>query len=100
MIAAQRQIDTLIKVGAENLLEGTIRKLVQIQIARYQAAINRLKPDLEKFEKRFDMSSEDCYQRFNAGELGDDGDIFEWVSLYESTLLYRKRIQMLGTALS
>ena len=100
MVVAQKQIDTLIQIGAGNLLEGTIRKLVHIQIARYQAAILRVKPDLEQFETQFNMSSEDCYQQFNAGELGDDGDVFEWVSLYENVLLYHKRIQMLGTALS
>ncbi len=100
MIAAQQQIDTLIKIGAGNLLDNTIRKLVKIQIARYQAAIHQLKPDLEAFETKFKMSSEECYQRFNTGELGDDGDIFEWVALYENVLLYRKRIQMLGTTLS
>ncbi len=41
------------------------------------------------------MSSEECYQRFQSGELGDDGDIFEWVALYENVVLYRKRIQEL-----
>ena len=51
-------------------------------------AIQQIRPELEVFEKRFKMSSEECYAQFTAGTLGDDGDIFEWVSLYENVLLY------------
>ncbi len=62
----------------------------------YQTAINHLKSDLEAFERQFKMSSEECYQRFHSGELGDGSNIFEWVALYENVLLYRQRIQKLA----
>ena len=52
------------------------------------------------FEKRFEMSSEECYSRFNSGNMGDDGDIFEWISLYENILLYQKRLNLLGVPTS
>jgi hypothetical protein len=42
------------------------------------------------------MSSEQFYKTFEAGELGDDEDFFEWSSLYENVLLYKKRIDELG----
>lgn len=100
MNTAQQKIDALIKVGAGNVLENTLRKLVEIQIARYQNAIEQITPDLKTFERQFNMPSDQCYQRFNAGELGDSADLFEWVSLYENILLYEQRIRTLGTVLS
>ena len=45
------------------------------------------------------MSSEACYRRFESGELGDGGDFFEWIGLYENVLLYKKRIEMLEAAM-
>lgn len=100
MNTAQQKMDALIKVGAGNLLENTLRKLITLQIVRYQHAIKQITPDLTSFEREFKMSSDECYRRFNAGELGDSGDLFEWVSLYENVLLYQQRIRTLGAVLS
>jgi len=97
---AQQKIDALIQVGAGNLLENTLRKLIKLQIAHYQNTIKQMTPDLETFERQFKMSSDECYRRFNTGELGDSGDLFEWVSLYENVLLYQQRIRTLGTVLA
>ena len=44
------------------------------------------------------MSSEECHQRFMAGELGDAADIVEWMGLYDNVLLYRERIETLRAA--
>lgn len=43
--------------------------------------------DLEKhlkiYETQYQMSSDDFYQKFRTGELGDDIDFFEWSVFYE-----------------
>ena len=44
------------------------------------------------------MSSEDCYRRFMAGELGDSADLIEWVGLYENLLLFQDRMETLQAA--
>ncbi|MCP4352709.1 MAG: hypothetical protein GY795_45215 [Desulfobacterales bacterium] len=93
---AQHKIDALIEIGAENILENTINKLVSFQIAKYQRAIRQIKQEARLFEEKYNMTSEESYQRFNTGELGDDGDFFEWIGLWENILLYQKRIEMLG----
>ena len=41
------------------------------------------------------MASELFYERFEAGDLGDKEDFFEWSSLYENVLLFEKRIKEL-----
>jgi hypothetical protein len=38
---------------------------------------------LRIFETKYQMSSEDFYQRFQAGELGDSMEFFEWNTYYE-----------------
>jgi len=99
MSNVQQKLAVLTEIGAGNLVEHTINKLINMQMARYQAAIQQIKRELREFEQRFQMSSEECYQRFNTGELGDGADIFEWVSLYENVLLYQQRLTVLGTAM-
>jgi len=40
------------------------------------------------------MTSSRFYKKFEAGELGDSGDFFEWSGLYENMLLFRKRMEL------
>jgi hypothetical protein len=100
MQIAEKKLKILEEIGAGDVIERTLDKLVSIQISRYQMAIQQITPDLKAFERQFEMSSEECYSRFNSGEMGDDGDIFEWVSLYENVLLYQKRLNLLGVSAS
>ena len=39
-----------------------------------------LHTELGEFERRYGLSSEECYSRFTAGQMGDDVEIFEWVA--------------------
>ena len=100
MSVLEKKIEILEQIGAGSILDRTLSKLIAIQIARYQMAIQQITPELKAFEKRFNMPSEECYSKFNAGKLGDDGDIFEWVSLYENVLLYQERLNLLGVSSS
>lgn len=92
---AQQKIAVLTQLGAERLVDDTISKLITLQMTRYQFAIQQIAQELQAFEKKFKMSSQECYQQFNNGMLGDDADVFEWVGLYENVLLYQKRLEML-----
>jgi hypothetical protein len=100
MSITEKKIEILEQIGATNLLDRTLNKLIMLQIARYQMAIQQIVPELETFEKRFHMTSDECYAQFNAGTLGDDEDFFEWVSLYENVLLYQERLNLLGVSVS
>jgi len=92
---SQKKIDVLMEIGAGAIIDSTLSKLINIQIDRYQNNIRQINTELEEFERRFNMSSEECYKRFESGELGDGGDFFEWIGLYDNILLYKKRIKML-----
>ncbi len=54
-----------------------------------QAKINNLKDEIGLFENRFSLSSEDAWQAYHRGELGDDMNIMEWMALYENLLEYQ-----------
>ena len=51
------------------------------QILEQQAA--ELQTDLQQFETHYEMSSAKFYQKFRAGELGDDINFVEWSSFYQ-----------------
>lgn len=50
---------------------------------------------LAEFEQRFEMASDTFYRRFEAGELGDEMDFFEWAGLYELYQDLNKKIRRL-----
>ena len=52
-------------------------------LGQYRVRLRRYDRDLREFEERYGMDSQTFYERFEAGELGDDMDFFEWAGLYE-----------------
>jgi hypothetical protein len=64
-------------------LELTLDKVVAHEMSRLAAQQRRLRAQLTEFERRYDLSSSDFYDRFEQGERGDDADFVEWSATYE-----------------
>ena len=64
-------------------LDLILEKLLDVTLSGLRLRLERYERDVHDFEKRYDMESETFYQRFEAGELGDATDFFEWAGLYE-----------------
>ncbi|MBM4461468.1 MAG: hypothetical protein FJ011_27545 [Chloroflexi bacterium] len=64
-------------------LEQVVSKLLEVVLGQYRTRLKRYDRELRDFESRFEMASPVFYQRFEAGELGDGADFFEWAGLYE-----------------
>jgi hypothetical protein len=64
-------------------LDRVLVKLLDIAVSQQRLRLERYERDLHDFEKRYDMESSLFYRRFEAGELGDAADFFEWAGLYE-----------------
>lgn len=64
------------------LMDRTLDKLFSVEAAEAQRDIDELSVDLLRFEERFGMTTEEFYNRFEAGEMGDDADFIEWASYY------------------
>lgn len=91
--AAHQKIDALIALGAGEIVANTLNKLISYRLEKYRGCIAQIEAELKKFEKNYKMASDVFYREFEAGNLGDAGDYFEWSSLYENILLYRERIE-------
>lgn len=65
------------------LMDQTLDKLFSVEAAEAQRDVEEFSAALLKFEKRFGMESNDFYDRFEAGELGDDTDFIEWASFID-----------------
>ena len=98
MTALQKKIEAIEKVGAETLADHTLRKLIHLQLQKYEKQLAEVQRELEPFERQYGMTSEEGHQRFLAGELGDAGDVMEWMGLHDDVLLYHERIATLQAA--
>lgn len=59
-------------------------KILSIEIEERKKAIKNIKNDLELFEKKYNMSTEEFYQKWTKGEFDDDNDdYFKWSGEYE-----------------
>ena len=98
MTALQRRIEAMEKVGAGPLADEALRKLIHLQLQKYEKHLQAALRELEPFERQYAMSSDEGHRRFMTGEFGDAADIMEWMGLYEDVLLCRDRIATLRTA--
>lgn len=56
---------------------------VKSEINSIELGIKRASQKMKKFERKYKMSSEEFYNAFSNGELGDDVDFMEWAGEYE-----------------
>ena len=64
-------------------LDQILGKLLDVALSQHRLRLERYERDLREFENRYGMDSAAFYRRFEAGELGDAMDFFEWAGLYE-----------------
>jgi hypothetical protein len=92
MASVLEKVKILQSVGAERLADQALTKIIQIEINRLKQEQQRLKTELTKFESTYQVTSEACQQKFEAGELGDAVEFFEWTSVYS---IYQRNEHML-----
>ncbi|HID61879.1 MAG TPA: hypothetical protein EYP49_03930 [Anaerolineae bacterium] len=80
-------------------LDLILGKLLDVALSQYRLRLERYEHDLREFEKRYGMESATFYRRFEAGELGDAMDFFEWAGLYELRLDLGEKIRRLESVL-
>ena len=80
-------------------IDQVLGKLFDIALSRHQRQLERYEQDLGGFEKRYSMDSGMFYERFEAGELGDAMDFFEWAGLCKLRQDILEKIRRLGSGL-
>jgi hypothetical protein len=62
----------------DSVVDLTLRKLIERQVQQDETQLAELRRDLQRFEQRYGITSNDFYARYQAGQVSDDMDAFEW----------------------
>ncbi len=82
------KLELLKDVSADETdFDRILGKLLDNVLSQHRLRVKRYESDLQEFENRYGLESATFYQRFEAGEMGDAMDYFEWAGLSE---LYQK----------
>jgi hypothetical protein len=77
------------------LMDNTLEKLLRHEAEQCQAQLRQLQADLAEFERKYQRSSTEFYQQFQAGQTGDAMDYVEWASLVQMADNLQKRLHLL-----
>ena len=96
LVESITQIILSLSPEERQLLESKINnvKLSSPLTNSTQQDISDLEQKLKNFETKYQMSSSDFYQEFQAGKLGDEIDFFEWSVFYEMWTNAQNTIQI------
>ncbi len=83
----------------DEVVDLTLHKLMDHQVQKDEAQLAELRAALWDFERRYGMTSVDFFARFQAGQMGDDVDVFEWNVLYKMYTRLAEAINTLRTQL-
>lgn len=87
------KFDTYIQLfGSKDLL---FDKFIEYHINRIKREISRMQFDLEKYEKKYNMKTDEFYLRFEKGELGDENDYMLWAGIYELQMDSKNKLSKL-----
>ena len=67
MTSVLEKVELLRSVGAEELADQALLKVMQLEIDRLQQEQQRLQSELKRFESQYRMSSETCQRKFDSG---------------------------------
>jgi hypothetical protein len=62
-------------------LDKALRKIIDHQIARDQADLQRVDEALAEFEARYGLSTTEFWEQYRAGQMADTADHTEWNAL-------------------
>lgn len=79
-----RTLERLYEQGYQNaVVDLTMRKLLERQVQEDSEQLDELRAELAGFEAQFGISSAEFYAKYQAGDMGDSADVFEWQALYQ-----------------
>ncbi|MBI1925357.1 hypothetical protein HYR99_14035 [Candidatus Poribacteria bacterium] len=71
-IAKLKSLEKFLESGIEDLtVQMTIDKIMEQKIEEERKSMRHLKRRLRRFERKYKIASEEFYERFSKGELGD-----------------------------
>lgn len=89
------QVKELSRICGEDLIKGTLKKIAEIEIAKYRQLIDDLSLQLRPFEKKYNQFSASAWKKYKAGKLDDDTEIMEWMAVYQNFISVQKTFDKL-----
>ena len=62
----------------DTFLDNALRKIIDHQIARDEVDLRRMDEELVQFEQQYGLTSDEFWERFQAGQMADTADFMEW----------------------
>jgi hypothetical protein len=59
-------------------LDSALQKILQRQIERDEADLNKIESEIARFEEQHSLNSEEFYREYQAGRMGDSAEFVEW----------------------
>lgn len=82
----------------QNLAVETVKDAMERELRVSKLMLEEYKEKLKEFESKYDKSSQEFYDEFEAGELGDKQDYFEWFAYVEYYRDWKQRYNILKDA--
>lgn len=80
---------------ASKMMDRTLDKLLAYEADVSRKQLRQLQTDLAEFERRYGLSSDEFYRRYQAGQTDDRMDHVEWASLVQMANNLRERLRLL-----
>lgn len=94
-----QSLEQLYRQGFQSeVIDRAVDKLLATETEQALAEKRDLEARLSAYEGQFNLSSEEFYRRFRAGELGDEVDFVEWSVFYEMYRAILERLEALGAS--
>jgi len=81
--------------NVDKVFANSISKIYQREIRKSNEMINSLTNQLEMFENKYNLKSNDFIKKYESGILGDDIDFVEWSSTYDMWVNACKELDIL-----
>jgi hypothetical protein len=97
-LARTQSLERLYRRGYRSkTVDTTLDKLITLEQDRTRRELTQIEQRLRAFEAQYRVSSDEFQRRFQAGELGDSADMFEWSAFYQMGLSVREQLAELST---
>ena len=80
---------------ASEVMTRTLDKLLDYEAELSREQLRQLQTDMHQFERTYDLSSAEFYQRYQAGETDDRMDYVEWAALVQMAHNLETKIDLL-----
>jgi hypothetical protein len=96
----KKQVGKLLKLYESGQVSETtarnLNKVLDLEVRQLQSDLAETEKDLGGFERQYNMSTAEFFQKWQAGKTDDRMDYVEWASLAQMADNLRKRLEFLS----